>query len=228
MPALSDYITIDDVTAFKTVDGEEAKRRATEALEAACDIFETEVGRPLLLDTYSEVLSGDGSDILMTSNWPINAVQYLQVVNTEWQVLDAALGVMGDLNEFQAYIPMHRLWLQARGGSYVSFSEGFGLNPSVRGSVFPDGVGNILITYTAGYLPTTPSSTPVGWYKVLPPKIKTAVVAITHLILNDKGWVGVGSKTVGGNFESIQQIIRKFEEYPWIGGVLDHERRRGT
>jgi hypothetical protein len=274
----------------------DAQARAADALAAACDIFETEVGRPLLCamttvatgvsvgaatctpakmygiavgqtlwcenadgtngevvlitavtastftgtftlakaanwtarTEYTELISGDGSPILLPYNWPIITVRNLQVVDDTWNVLDSAAGVMGDFSQFQAYIPPHRLWLEARGGTYLSFSTGYGINPQLRGALWPDGVGNILISYSSGYLGALPSPAPTGWYRLLPPKIKTAVAAITHLILNEKSWIGLGAKMAGGNMESIQQIVRKFDAYPVIDEVLNHERRRGT
>jgi hypothetical protein len=296
---LTGAITAADVTTFKAMpDGREAQQRVSEALETACDIFEHEVGHPMLCamttvadpvasaggaectpdamygievggtlwcenadgtlgeavvvtavteatftatftlakaaawscrTEYAELLSGDGSDILMPVNWPIVKVRYVQVVDTEWRVVDSAAGTMLDLNTYQVFVPSHRLWLNARGGSYTAFTQGFGLNPSVRGAAFPDGVGNILVNYSAGYVAKLPSPLPSGCVmKVLPPRVKTAVCAIAHLFLNEKSWIGMGSKTVGGGFESIQQVVRKFEDYPIIWNTIDCERRRGT
>ena len=210
-------VSLDDLKEFRSIASEDESRAQT-AIDGAIALWEEETGRPILSHGMSEVLSGDGSSILLTSDWPIRDVSRLLIVDQEWQVMMPDFTPLTGtlvLDQYQAYVPQHRLWIVARGGNYGGFAQGFGLDVTPHGSSFPEGVANIYVEYMAGYAEC-------------PPQVRQALVLITHLGMNDVKLLGMGMKTMGGNTESIQQIKRNWSEYPFIDEVLNHEKRRGT
>ena len=101
-----------------------------EALDAAEQWFLTAIGREIESSTYTQRLSGDGTCILYTPQWPITSVESLKVDEDEWGVLTS--DDLTDSDE-ETYLPVHGRWLEGRNGLT------FPMSPT------------IVIEYTAGY-----------------------------------------------------------------------------
>lgn len=135
--------------------------------------------------------SGDGTSRLVLGAWPITAVESLSVGYPSYSTGGAAWTVLesdGTADTGQdVLIPTHGRWLEA------------------RYKVFPEGVGNILAEYTAGWA-------------VLPADLVEAAIMICRLCMGERDLLLKGSETIGPI--NIQQVVRSHRAYPMIADTL--------
>lgn len=186
-------VDLADVRLFHEINANDES--AADALLTVADKWvKTYIGTAIESASYTERLSGDGTPLLKPRHWPITAVTTLTVDEDSWSTL---LSTNATDSDEEVFLPAHGLWLEAR-----------------YGSVFPSGVGNVVIVYTAGYTSAT-----------MPADLKHATTTLVHLLLSERTKVGQGSRTIGP--ESINQILRDPNEYGIIKDTLNHYRRRG-
>lgn len=182
-------ITLDRLRLFREVPTS-LEAEAMAAIAAASSYLTQKIGRPAWSATYTERLSGDGGRNLETTYWPITSVASVYIDDTLQTVIDSTDSV--DSGE-DLYLPPHGLWIEHRDGG------------------FPEGRGNVLITYTAGFV-------------VIPEALQQAAAMVAALLLAERGLLGLGSKTLGP--EQIQAVVRNPKDYQVIQGAVDAFSRR--
>jgi len=184
-------ITFAEAEAFKPISSADATFAAT-AITAVDAWLKKEIGYELESATYTERLSGTGTAILKPKRWPITAVTSLTVDETAWTTL---LYTNATDSDEKAFLPAHGRWLEA------------------RDTTFPEGVGNIVLVYVAGYA-------------TVPEDLKMCAVMLTHLILLERNRLGDAAKSMGPSGEQIQSIARNAADYQFVKDTIAHYRVR--
>jgi hypothetical protein len=122
LAVLTDY----DIQETIPADGAPAVQAC---LDAAEEWFLTAIGHEIESSTYTQRLTGDGTPILFTPQWPITAVSSLIVDEDTWSVLTSESTTDSDE---ECFLPHHGRWIEGRDVTFPS-------SPT------------IVMTYTAGY-----------------------------------------------------------------------------
>lgn len=184
------------VTTLKPVGTDPAViARLSDCLAAASAYMEKRIGRLLGQATYTKRLDGNGTPVLVLPYWPATAITNLTVNGGAWTVmLDADTDT----------------------GQQCTI-DGSGRMLLARSYPFPRGIGNVQVTWTAGF---QISSDPTVSY--FPDDIQQATAMVTHLLLLENVRIGEGSLTLGP--EQVQNIARNPDDYKFIESVIAHWR----
>jgi len=143
--------------------------------------FVSELGRDILTASYSEIHSGNGKSVISLDQYPISAVSSLVV---DGMTISAVTGPFGFGYQFER----QKLYF--------------------IGGVFPEGVRNILVSYTAGYA-------------AVPADIVRALLEQIGYVYRSRSRIGVKSQTVQGQTDAFHTE----ELLPSVLGILDKHRR---
>lgn len=185
----------------------------TEATEAA----EGHIGRPFARATYTELLSGTGTEILRLGRAPLESITSV-TIGTE--LLDAA--GYDRIDERQPNIrrktpattATEAVWpLSRRGVGYVDDLRVAGL----------DEVLNIEVVYVAGYWLPTMAGTPPAGVHLLPGSLEGAVQRMVRDQQQGEG-VPVGVASIKKGDRSITYLPGFGEVAPAVMEILERER----
>lgn len=177
--------TLQAVLDFRAIDPGEGHRKALALCSAVDRHLRRRIGRDPEKAVHVHRLSGDGTRLLRTPAWPVLAVLSLTVNGSPWN----ALGDMGDDTGQPFSIGPHGWWLEAR-SPYT----------------WPEGSGNIQLTYLAGY---------EAWELQ---DLQVAGAMVVHLLRNEESRIGEGQTSLGDM--NIQQVVRNSKEYQFVEDTL--------
>jgi hypothetical protein len=136
----------------------------TRLISSASDFIESWLNRRFDIETYTDVRDGTGTNRMMAANYPILSISNVTINNQNIQPSDGqSFGYRNDLN---------RIWLV--------------------GGTFSRGIGNVQVTYSAGY-------------STVPPAIEQGCIELVAQKYFLKDRIGVNSKVINGETVSYTQ-----------------------
>ena len=165
--------------------------RITYYIKAVLAWAKWKIGCDLATGTRTMRLSGDGSNLLYPSSWPITSVTSLTVDTVVWTILQGT-----DAEARQS------AFLRPDGHCLIA-----------RYQAWPVGYGNILLTAVTGFADGAAE---------LEDLIQALAFGVALIVMEEQ-MIGQGSKSLGP--ESVQQVVRKFDEYPLITSAIKHHER---
>lgn len=143
------------------------------SVQAACERF---MGRALELATYTEAYDGNDKSTIFLRHAPVKSVTTLTV--------NGAAVTVGSLTA--PTYPQATVIIIPSGG--LRYTDG---------NYFPAGVGNVIVTYVAGF-------------DTMPEDIRQAVVSWSALLFKDRDRSGLSSEGVGGQSTSFTRDMPPF------------------
>ena len=152
--------SVEDLKSFLSISHSEDDLALYQSVVAASKWFESQTGRTITATDYVELQDGSGGRTIIPSNYPVASVAAVSIDGTA-ATLSTGYGVSG---YFLA-------------GNVIK----------LRDSFVSEGVGNVTVTYRAGYELTA-----------IPSEVRQVVTEVAALMYRERDRVGVQSKTLGG------------------------------
>lgn len=168
--AANDLTTLDNVKAWAGVKTSDDDALLSRLITAASAFIQTWINRSFAVAQYDEVRDGTGGQVLMFANYPVSAVSSVMV---DGRSIPAA----ADVTTVGYRFTDKRLTL--------------------NGYTFSRGLGNVQISYTAGYA-------------AVPPEIEQACIEVVSLRYKERDRIGFQSKSLAG--ETVTFYIKDFTD----------------
>lgn len=178
---MADLTTLANVKAWANVKTTDDDALLTRLISAASEYIQTWLNRSFASQAYNEVRDGNGNCRMVFAESPVTAVSSL-VVNGRPIPASAGFGQAG-----------------------YSFDKTM---LKLTGYTFERGIGNVLISYTAGYAAT-------------PPEIEQACIDLISLRYKERDRIGHQSKSLAGETvtffikdmpDSVQTILNNYRK----------------
>ena len=150
-------------------------------ITAYSEYIQTYINREFASATYSDNWDGSGGSFMLFPNYPVTAVSSLSID-------DISIPFVTNTTDSGYRFDKNRIWLN----NYL----------------FNSGMGNIAVTYTAGYAS-------------VPPEIARATVELVGLRYREKDRIGMSSKTLAGEITAF--ITKDFPDS--VKTILNNYRK---